>query len=132
MGRIMVNATPLRVDELEIGAAATPASMTVSAWNNGDHNPTGAGYVLRISQADRDAVFFQSWDHVLLELQTNRGPQCVAIPLSQSFCRKCSELRSVDVGRWLIAHGHATWPKGAPPTFRLRNIAGNRFALLDE
>jgi len=31
--------------------------MIVTAWNNGEHHPTGAGYDLQIDARDRDKYF---------------------------------------------------------------------------
>jgi hypothetical protein len=106
-------------------------SITVAAWNNGDYHSSGAGYGLRIAKEDRDEAFLKSWSHVLVQLPNGDGTKTVTVPLSDSFWGNCSELRSAAIGGWLLAHGHATWCKGQPPTFQLQPLGGNRFKLLD-
>jgi len=42
--------------------------MDVTAWNNGRHHATGAGYGFKISVEDRDANFKKSWKAVFVSL----------------------------------------------------------------
>lgn len=102
--------------------------MLVSAWNNGRPLGSGAGYGLRISEADRDQFFEPCWDSVEIELGS---ADVVAVPLSRSFWRTCTELRSAAVGRWLLAFGLAPWPKGTPPRLELVGLRGDRFRLIE-
>jgi hypothetical protein len=44
--------------------------MTVTAWNNGSHRPSGAGYGLKVSPHDRDTYFQPEWVSVIIELPT--------------------------------------------------------------
>jgi hypothetical protein len=48
-----------------------------SAWNNGQHESTGAGYGLKIPVADRDKYFKKEWKSVTLELPVNDGSKVV-------------------------------------------------------
>jgi hypothetical protein len=48
---------------------------------------------------------------------------------NSSFWRKCSELRSSEIGQWLIGHGYATWPCGRPPRFEVRQFGERRFRV---
>jgi hypothetical protein len=100
--------------------------MRVSAWNNGTHLKSGAGYGLRMSRAIRDRWFRPEWPNVVLELD---GGTRVAISLTPSFWRSCSELRSAELGRWLLRLGLAPWPSGAPPFLELEHMEGSRFRL---
>jgi hypothetical protein len=100
--------------------------MQVTAWSNGSPRSSGAGYGLRISPTDRDRYFEAGWDHVDVDLGVYGH---AAIPLSESFWARCTELRSAAVGRWLLGHHLAPWPTGAPPTLALLHVGGNAFRL---
>ena len=102
--------------------------MQVRAWNNGAHHSSGAGYGLRVRIQDRDNVFTADWTHVVVTIP-GQGP--TTIPLTPSFWRTCSELRSAALGRWLLESGLAPWPRGAPPTIRLTHTGGNAFSIDD-
>ena len=100
--------------------------MRVTAWSNGSASSSGAGYGLRLTSADRDTYFDRGWEHVDVDLGVHGR---AAIPLSGSFWARCTELRSASVGRWLLAHRLAPWPKGSPPTLELLHLGGNAFEL---
>ncbi|GAB4054938.1 hypothetical protein GCM10028775_47400 [Catellatospora paridis] len=100
-------------------------SAIVSAWNQGNHYPTGAGYGVKLSVADRERLFDRAWRDVIVEL--DHGP--VVVTLSPSFWATCSELRSAHIGRWLISAGLAPWRRGSPPRLRLELLSDNRFRL---
>jgi hypothetical protein len=101
--------------------------MRATAWNNGSHSATGAGYGLRISRQDRDRFFDPQWQEVVFDLG---GEAEATTALSESFWRSCSELRSADIGRWLLRHDLAPWPRGRPPVVTVTHIEGNRFLAL--
>jgi hypothetical protein len=94
--------------------------MRVTAWNNGQHTPSGTGYGLRLDLGDRDRVFQRTWANVTLDLPN--GVTGLLVKLSGSFWRDCPELRSAEIGRWLIASGHRRWPRGSPPAFALTQL----------
>jgi hypothetical protein len=100
--------------------------MRVTAWNNGSHRSTGSGYGIRVSPEDRNLYFSRGWDHVVVDLDTSGR---AAVPLSGSFWARCTELRSADVGRWLLSQRLAPWPKGNPPSLSLVHLGGNAFRL---
>jgi hypothetical protein len=100
--------------------------MRARAWSNGRPLPSGAGYGVRISVSDRDRFFRQDWDHVLLEVD---GSRQVVVLLSASFWKACAELRSAEIGRWLLSQRLALWRRGAPPSVEIDHLAGNRFRL---
>src|SRR2546428_590633 len=103
--------------------------MTVSAWNNGAFNRSGAGYGLRVSKADRDSVFSRSWNQIVIELPSAEPGQAVVVRLSPSFWRSCSELRRAEIGRWLIGCGYVIWQKSQSSTFRFESFGRNKFVL---
>ncbi|SFR28149.1 hypothetical protein SAMN04488564_112260 [Lentzea waywayandensis] len=100
--------------------------MIVRGWSNGSRRLSGAGYGLRLSAADRDQHFRREWTSIQIDL----GPHGMTnVALSASFWRACTELRSADVGRWLITQQLAPWPKGAPPHLNLEHLSGTSFRL---
>jgi hypothetical protein len=100
--------------------------MRVTAWNNGSHRSTGAGYGIRVSHEDRDLYFSRGWDHVVVDLEHSGS---ATVPLSGSFWSRCTELRSADIGRWLLSQRLAPWQKGNPPALSLVHLGGNTFHL---
>lgn len=99
--------------------------MHATAWHNGGSPLDPAGYGIKFTEQTRDKHFDPAWETVILELH---GDESTAIALSPSFWRSCSELRSADVGRWLLKAEAAPWPKGSPPGIAVDPVAGNRFA----
>jgi hypothetical protein len=100
--------------------------MRATAWSNGSPSRSGAGYGLKINPQDRDRFFDRDWVNVVVELPSEGA---TSISLSSSFWRRCSELRSAAVGRWLLRAGLAPWPRGEPPNFTLMPVGGNRFKV---
>ena len=102
-------------------------SLIVSGWNNSSpNNRTGAGYGIRISKKDRDKYFRREWDFVEIELENS---EVVRINLSNSFWKKCVELRSSKIGKWMLERSYAPWPKDNPPKFELVQVSERRFKL---
>ena len=101
--------------------------MIVSAWNNGQHNPSGAGYGLRIGKRNRDRYFEQEWSDVELMLPGRTTP--VYVPISDSFWDDCPELRHKKIGQWLRRNDLAPWPAENPPHFELEIEGERRFRL---
>ena len=97
----------------------------VSAWNNGNpNNFTGAGYGIRIPIKIRNTVFKKEWDYVILKLDN----KVIKVNISPSFWRGCSELRSKEIGKWLLKHKLAPW-KNNPPKIKMIHEAENIFKL---
>jgi hypothetical protein len=101
--------------------------MRATAWSNGSPRGSGAGYGLKISRQDRDRFFDQKWPAIVLHLP-EQDP--VRVPLSESFWRSCTELRSAAVGRWLILNGLAPWPRGNPPVLTLQHAGERAFRVM--
>ncbi len=93
--------------------------MRGSGWSNGKPTPSGSGYGVAISRADRDSYFRRSSQSVTLILDHGAT---VTVKLTDSFWRSCSEFRDADIGRWLLDQGLAPWPKGEPPTFTIEPV----------
>lgn len=104
--------------------------LIVKAWSNGSpNNQSGSGYGIRISREDRDKYFQKNWESVVL--RTDAG-NAINIRLSPSFWKSqkpCSELRSAEIGLWLIEYRLAPWQKGKPPTLKLEPTARQEFRL---
>lgn len=101
-------------------------TFPVTGWSNGRGSRTGAGYGLRVRRADRDRYFDPEWSSVELVLGRD---EVTVVPVSSSFWRTCTELRSTDVGRWLLERDLAPWPVRQPPSLALTLIAEGRFKL---
>lgn len=100
--------------------------MRATAWNNGSHRSSGAGYGLKVSKTDRDQFFDHGWRNVIFDLE---GEAQAVAPVSESFWRSCTELRSAAIGRWLRGNGLAPWPEGRPPILEVTPKDGSRFAV---
>lgn len=102
--------------------------MKAVGWNNGQFHRTGAGYGIRISSEDRDINFSREWNHVVIELEGEE--ETVTVSISPSFWKKCPELRSAKIGKWMIKNDFRRWPPNNPPTFELKPIREQRFRLV--
>ena len=78
-----------------------------------------------VSLPDDPEDFDVAWTEVLVTLD---GGEETVISLSPSFWRTCPELRSAEVGRWLLAAGAAPWERGQPPHVVVTPIHDNRFS----
>lgn len=103
--------------------------MIVTTWNNGAQHQSGAGYGIKIPRSERDRYFRKNWKVAYLQLPDN--PTSVAISLDNpSFWNdSCRELRSQEIGRWLLHQKLAPWPKVHPPKPMLEPLGETRFSL---
>ena len=101
------------------------STMRASGWHNGGPKDSAGGYGLKFTEDDRDRHFDRSWSEVLIEMD---GGGLATVRISPSFWRHCSELRSPEIGRWLLGTKVAPWPKGNPPSIGLQVVDANRFA----
>ena len=103
--------------------------MIVKGWSSGSTSiRTGSGYGIRISRFDRDRFFQREWSRVTLHLE---GAGKIEVNVAPSFWRRCTELRHRGIGRFLLAHGLAPWPKGSPPSLSLEPMGGRHFRLTE-
>lgn len=98
--------------------------MRATAWHNGQNPHQPAGYGIKLAPADRDRTFQRHWTTITLHLD---GADPTTIELTPSFWNHCSELRSADIGRWLLHNNAAPWPTGTPPAIALRHTTDNHF-----
>ena len=101
--------------------------MVVTAWNNGKWLPSGGGYGLRIIKADREKFFKSSWKTILIYIEDDLNP--VKVNLRLTFWQRCTEVRNMKIGQWLIKKGYKRWEKGKPPEFDLTPLKNNSFKL---
>lgn len=97
--------------------------MRATGWHGGGSPEDAAGYGIKFTERDRDQYFRTDWSEVAIEV----GDSEATISLSPSFWRTCSELRSAELGRWLLESGAAPWLRGQPPSIAVRHVDGNRF-----
>lgn len=83
--------------------------MIVTAWNNGSHISTGAGYGLKL---DGSSVIVS-----------------INVAKASFWDTTCRELINAEIGRWLIRNNLAPWAKGIPPKLTLLHVGSNRFLL---
>ena len=102
--------------------------MIVTAWNNGKHHPTGAGYGLKIAIQDRDAHFSKDWSSVVVTLPNGVKVES-NINKSSFWGKSCRELINQQFGQWFMEQGLAPWEKGRPPKFELAHDTENVFTL---
>lgn len=88
-----------------------------TAWNNGKHHDSGAGYGLKISIAGRDKYFKRNWKSVVFKLPVPGGVTEVELNINKpSFWNEtCHEVISREIGVWLRNSGLAPWPSGRLP-----------------
>jgi len=103
--------------------------MIVKAWNNGSHNRNGSGYGIKVSPADRDALFKPEWDMIVLDVDGEAEPVKVVIDKEGFWGEDCKELRCDAIGRWLLRNGMAPWPRVNSPTVEIDPVEDNHFSV---
>ncbi len=103
--------------------------MIVTAWNNGEHHHTGAGYGFKVDINDRDKYFRKDWKKVFLELEGEEEEVMVNVDKPSFWDTTCRELISKEIGIWLIKNRKAPWQRDHPPKMRMEHIDGNRFKI---
>ena len=106
--------------------------MIVTAWNNGRHYQSGAGYGLKIALEDRDKYFDRNWGSVFVQIQGINEEVEVNINKQSFWTEACRELISKEIGLWLRQIKLAPWPKGNPPQLVLLPLQGGHFRLRRE
>jgi hypothetical protein len=112
--------------------AAKRDKMHVTAWNNGQHYRTGAGYGFKLRADDRDRHFKKTWTTVFVALPGVAEEVEFNINKSSFWGGTCRELINRVFGQWLIQRGYAPWSSGAPPKFDLVLVRANHFKLADK
>ena len=107
--------------------------MIWTAWNNGEYNPSGAGYGFKITYEDRIKHFQRTWKSVIVILSAKgENIEATANVDKKSFWSpSCGELISREIGNWLINKGLSRWPEGQPPKLKV-SIDGDRRFQIEE
>ncbi len=103
--------------------------MRVTAWNNGRHHSSGAGYGVKLRAQDRDEFFDRGWPEVILHLDGSEQSIIVNIDKASFWGTTCRELIHKEIGRWLYRRELAPWPSRQPPQLMLDHLYGNHFRL---
>jgi hypothetical protein len=103
--------------------------IIVTAWNNGQHHASGAGYGFKVSLKDRDKHFERGWKTVALKLPGVEHLVHVNIEKHSFWNTSCRELISLEIGKWLLRASLAPWPKGSPPKLALRATRSGEFEV---
>ena len=105
--------------------------MIWTAWNNGSHHTTGAGYGLKVPIPDRDAHMARAMESIVLEVPSDAGTTPIRFNIDKDsfWSPSCHELISRQFGEWLISRQLAPWPRGRPPRFEISLISRGVFEL---
>ena len=98
-----------------------------TAWNNGSHQASGAGYGIKLTPRDRDMYFRKP--EVFLNLEGRAGDIPVNTDKQSFWNDTCRELISKEIGLWLIDNGKAPWEKGRPPKLQLEPAGKRTFKV---
>jgi hypothetical protein len=107
-------------------------TMIVTAWNNGKHYQSGAGYGVKIASEDRDKYFDRKWVSVSVQIENTNKEVDVNINKKSFWGKICRELISKEIGLWLRQTKLAPWPKRNPPQLILLPLEGSYFRLRRE
>ena len=107
------------------------ANMIWTAWNDGVHRRSGAGYGFKVPAEDRDLYFRRDWHTVTVELQEGKGVLAVELNVAKDsfWGAECRELIDPKIGRWLRGSGYAPWPRGTPPRFEVEATGDRQFIV---
>ncbi len=83
-------------------------------------------YGIRIRKPDRDTLFSRTWSYVELIFEDKYR---IRVEITDSFWRKCSELRHEFFKHYFREKGYIPWPRRNPPKFMLIHVEGNVFKL---
>ena len=101
----------------------------VTAWNNGENHPSGAGYGVKLSIEDRDKYFTRSQKSILLEHEGKLGLVKVNVDKPSFWGAKCRELISKRIGIWFFENKIAPWKKYHPPKLFLIKTNNDTYLL---
>lgn len=107
----------------------TISDFDATAWNNGAHHPTGAGYGIKLDAANRNRYFKREWKTVMLSLEGFGGIVEVNVDKHSFWGPDCRELISREIGTWLLESNRAPWHAGEPPKLRLEPIGEAQFRV---
>ena len=102
--------------------------MIVTAWNNGAHHESGAGYGLKL--AHEDMQYFDT-DNAEINLTLEGNLEAVKVNINKPSFQDgtCRELIKKEIGAWLIKNDLARWPRGKPWKLCLEKTRKNEFIV---
>jgi hypothetical protein len=100
-----------------------------TCWNNGRQSPSGAGYGIKLTVAERDELLDRSHASVDLILPDDTVIQAIRCDKKSMWLGNCRELIHRDIGKWMLQIGLAPWPKGLPPRLKLEKDVGKRLKV---
>ena len=98
-------------------AVAMGKTLTLTGWQGGTSG-------LRVAAESRRKVLLplkRTLRRVRLVLPDHGQPPVCDV--SASFWTSCPELRSAEIGRWMIARRDKPWPPRNPPTYEAELVA---------
>jgi hypothetical protein len=104
-------------------------AFIAKTWNNGDYNPSGAGYGIKISFEDRDRFFNRDWQTAIFHLNGYDHPVEVNVAKASFWNPTCRELISQHIGIWLQRNNRATWDYGQPHRVRMTVVGEREFKV---
>jgi hypothetical protein len=104
-------------------------AFIATAWTNGSHHPSGAGYGIKLASMDRDRFLDRSWDIVGVDIPGFPDRTEVTCGKASMWNGTCRELIHKNIGLWLRAAGAAPWPEGKPPKIRVRVLQDRALGL---
>ena len=107
-------------------------TLTWTAWNNGQHAPSGTGYGIKVPIGDRDKHFRHSWKTITLDVPAKNGYKQVKVNIANKsfWSDTCHELISKEIGAWLVSSGKAPWPLRRPPKLRIALVSEGHFRIV--
>ena len=86
-------------------------SLELSGWQ-------GATAGLRVAAESKQRVFepLRGMAHRVQVELPGHGVQPLC-RITSTFWTSCPEIRSAEIGRWMVARGDKPWPHGRPPRY---------------
>lgn len=93
--------------------------IIVTTWNNGSYHKSGAGYGIRIPKESMAIV--RNWK----SMKINN----TIIYKKSEMTDKCPEIRSINIGQFLIQNNLNKWVKGTPYELKIIYLGEDNWEL---
>ena len=91
--------------------------IDLTGWRGG----TSGFYVVAESRSRVFEPLQSKLRYVEVEIVGHQTPVCCRI--TPTFWKNCPELRSAEIGRWMVRRGDEPWPKRKPPRYEAVLVA---------